>query len=812
MASINEKINYINETKSLIKDRLNDLGSEINNETTFREYNEKIKDLYEEWPKTSNENEIIKLNNTKNAKIDMILKGNTKQLTSTGINLISSKSPYYDENNGIKRKLNKAGSLTFSGKATSNVYVTFTNNITLKSNTTYTTLIQNRTLPSGVTLYYNDNANIGVTYADTVISPGGRIKTYTTGSVTGTISIGILIQNGFTVDFTIYPMLVEGSITLSTMPDYEPYTGGIDGPNPNYPQDIYTVTGENIISICGKNLLDSSVIKQNMYVCPCKKGDVFTFSFTGSCSTNDKRVFLRTHDGIFTNSLDSYIDNQTVSITDTSASYNTTITSTTDGFIYIRTASGIANYTLSNLMVEKGSTATTYEPHQNQEYKIYLVKNILNLSSFKTVASNGIILTPNFKNNKLLYITSEGTYTEITYFSLTNTQKIEPNTIYTLSGAYNSSARLRLREYDANGNNLSEYFDQGYGVTFVSNPNVTNINVQIVFYAQNDDAIFYPMLEKNNQITDYCPYKSPISLLKIGTYQDNFIKNNNLFNNNVEIKEAYPYTTTGVEVSYNNSDKTYSYVNCCKVKKDKTYTIAYNQNTPSATADRYGVIVDKNNIVLQQQLTWRNNTSSITFTPTYDGYLIMSTDKNATEIQINEGSNVLPYEQYNTNQWYLKKEIGKIIINEKSTFNGFSTHSGTTYITVNAPQADAKRVNENQIGVLCDKLRGTTIGKTWNGTLLNSCSLPSNGNYIQICLPYSIATTETELKTWLSNNNLTIYYWLSTPEYVKVDEDLSIQLENLSKAHSYDKQTNIFQNNNNLSFIITANALLKNSN
>ena len=48
MASINEKINYINETKSLIKDRLNDLGSEINNETTFREYAEKIEDLYEE--------------------------------------------------------------------------------------------------------------------------------------------------------------------------------------------------------------------------------------------------------------------------------------------------------------------------------------------------------------------------------------------------------------------------------------------------------------------------------------------------------------------------------------------------------------------------------------------------------------------------------------------------------------------------------------------------------------------------------------------------------------------------------------------
>ena len=38
----------INETKSLIKDKLNDLGSEIEDETTFRDYAEKIENLYEE--------------------------------------------------------------------------------------------------------------------------------------------------------------------------------------------------------------------------------------------------------------------------------------------------------------------------------------------------------------------------------------------------------------------------------------------------------------------------------------------------------------------------------------------------------------------------------------------------------------------------------------------------------------------------------------------------------------------------------------------------------------------------------------------
>ena len=92
MASINEKLNYINETKSLIKDKLNDLGSEITNLTTFRDYTEKIEDLYEEWTRISDEDTIISLNNTKKGKIELILKGNTEQYTTTGKNKFPTKT------------------------------------------------------------------------------------------------------------------------------------------------------------------------------------------------------------------------------------------------------------------------------------------------------------------------------------------------------------------------------------------------------------------------------------------------------------------------------------------------------------------------------------------------------------------------------------------------------------------------------------------------------------------------------------------------------------------------------------------------
>ena len=50
MNTIAEKLSYLNETKELIKEALNNLGAEIQNEDTFRSYVTKINELYEEYP------------------------------------------------------------------------------------------------------------------------------------------------------------------------------------------------------------------------------------------------------------------------------------------------------------------------------------------------------------------------------------------------------------------------------------------------------------------------------------------------------------------------------------------------------------------------------------------------------------------------------------------------------------------------------------------------------------------------------------------------------------------------------------------
>lgn len=64
-----------------------------------------------------------------------------------------------------------------------------------------------------------------------------------------------------------------------------------------------------------------------------------------------------------------------------------------------------------------------------------------------------------------------------------------------------------------------------------------------------------------------------------------------------------------------------------------------------------------------------------------------------------------------------------------------------------------------------------------------------------------------DFKTWLENNNPTIYYILTTPNDIEVNETLADQLEAIKNAISYSGQTNISQANNDEPFILDVSAL-----
>lgn len=70
MGTTLNKLEYINTTKSQMKTALNQFGAGITDETTFREYADKINDIYDNWEKVTGEGTDITLTPTKKGKLD----------------------------------------------------------------------------------------------------------------------------------------------------------------------------------------------------------------------------------------------------------------------------------------------------------------------------------------------------------------------------------------------------------------------------------------------------------------------------------------------------------------------------------------------------------------------------------------------------------------------------------------------------------------------------------------------------------------------------------------------------------------------
>ena len=78
------------------------------------------------------------------------------------------------------------------------------------------------------------------------------------GSMTGYTYYAIAFYNNAQTPVTVgetteyYDMMLEQG---STATSYEPFVGGIPAPNPDYPQEIQTVTGRQTVKVVGKNLM-----------------------------------------------------------------------------------------------------------------------------------------------------------------------------------------------------------------------------------------------------------------------------------------------------------------------------------------------------------------------------------------------------------------------------------------------------------------------------------------------------------------------------------------------------------------------------
>ena len=332
--------------------------------------------VWDNWEKVVGEGTELTLSNTEQAPMKVLLKGNTYQDSTTGKQLI-------DTSKVIPFTPTSAGWYSIDGSILNNPTQITGNTITyeLEANKNYTFTLYEKKNVNSVQLLRVANDNFVA--MGTLNDIGSRTISYTANT-------NLYIRCSYTslnVETSVKVMLEEGT----TSSNYEPYTNGAS-PNPDYPQEVHVVSGDNTITVCGKNLFseanklagyyyEGGLIKKNggarnaIYYIKCKSNTAYFLSF----SAYQNISFIQ----IATSSL---FPSDSVSVTNIglvtleNLKRENFVTANDAQFIIIRVnvASGydISNNPLSNFLnnfqIEANDQATTYTTYTSQSYHITL--------------------------------------------------------------------------------------------------------------------------------------------------------------------------------------------------------------------------------------------------------------------------------------------------------------------------------------------------------------------------------------------------------------------------------------------------------
>ena len=89
MGTTQQKGAYLKDTKQYIAEGINNIGGDIDSETTFREYAEELDTIYSNLPKVTGEGTLVTLTPTNKGKLGIVEKGNSTQESTTGKQLFN---------------------------------------------------------------------------------------------------------------------------------------------------------------------------------------------------------------------------------------------------------------------------------------------------------------------------------------------------------------------------------------------------------------------------------------------------------------------------------------------------------------------------------------------------------------------------------------------------------------------------------------------------------------------------------------------------------------------------------------------------
>jgi hypothetical protein len=201
--------------------------------------------------------------------------GKTTQVTTTGKNLLSNE---YDSVFGTMQGVTFAdtgdGKISVSGTATDGIGFILVPYIAGRRKPikpgTYT--ISGITGTGGFLAFYLYDSQEASTSITNFTVNGGGSRTFTV-SADNYYGVYIYVQKDSTAKMVVAPQIEVGSVATA----YEPYTGGIAAPNPDYPQALESVGSDgNIgVTVCGKNLVPK-------FASTTADGAVFTANDDGS--------------------------------------------------------------------------------------------------------------------------------------------------------------------------------------------------------------------------------------------------------------------------------------------------------------------------------------------------------------------------------------------------------------------------------------------------------------------------------------------------------------------------------------------------
>lgn len=386
MGTTAEKLNYLKETKTEIKNALETPSS------IFRDYSSLIKKYIDNQPtKTVNDGVC-------GSAVDLPIKainidGNSEQETTEGYNILQNIVHKNDENyttNGITFIKNSDGSIVANGTATANAKYYFVSESGTRENIK-AGVYRITGCPSGGSAS-SYRIVIGITGIGEKYEDGNGVNI--TISSDNTYYFAILIYGGQTVSNLVFkPMIVSGTEDKP----YEPYTGGISSPNPDYPQEIEVINSIGLEQ-SGKNKLDftnyaekvfdsSKVEKLSDGSYKIKHADASYPIYEGLLKAPYTLSFLAKNDTGETSSPTFMFKVFYEDGTDKKLSFNTNGTFEKKTFVIDKNVVKIANsyikssspYTIiKDVQLEEGSTATPYEPyHETKVIPIDLQGNTL---------------------------------------------------------------------------------------------------------------------------------------------------------------------------------------------------------------------------------------------------------------------------------------------------------------------------------------------------------------------------------------------------------------------------------------------------